>query len=97
MRTNETQPQFVSDIIDDRPHDNDAERMILGVLLKMGDEYPAMIAEMVAELSAEDFYRQPHRQIWKAIQRLYLTDTFLSIGDCRSPFRELPNRFLALS
>lgn len=71
MRTNETQPQFVSDIIDDRPHDNEAERMILGVLLKIGDEYPAMIAEMVAELSAEDFYRQPHRQIWKAIQRLH--------------------------
>lgn len=71
MRTTEPQPHYVSDIIDDRPHDNDAERMILGVLLKMGDEYPAMIAEMVAELSAEDFYRQPHRQIWKAIQRLY--------------------------
>lgn len=71
MRTTEPQPHYVSDIIDDRPHDNDAERMILGVLLKMGDEYPAMIAEMVAELSPDDFYRPLHRQIWKAVQRLY--------------------------
>ena len=71
MRTAQTEPAHLTAPIDDRPHDAEAERMILGVLLKMGDEYPAMIAEMVAELSAEDFYRQPHRQIWKAIQRLH--------------------------
>ena len=71
MRTAQTEPAHLSAPIDDRPHDAEAERMILGVLLKMGDECPSLIAEMVTELSGEDFYKSTHRQVWQAIQRLH--------------------------
>ena len=65
-----TEPMNIPELIDDQPHDDEAEKLILGVVLKMGDDVPGMVAELVTELSADDFYRPTHKQIWKAIQRL---------------------------
>lgn len=65
-----TEPMHIPELIDDQPHDDEAEKLILGVVLKMGDDVPGMVAELVTELSADDFYRPTHKQIWKAIQRL---------------------------
>lgn len=61
---NHEEPQIVL------PEDVEAEKLILGVTLKMSDE-GAMIAELVADISSEDFLRPLHRQIWTAIRELH--------------------------
>lgn len=52
------------------PHNLDAERSVLGAMLVAGD---AMISKVVLEvgLTPEDFYRERHRLIYRAVRGLY--------------------------
>ena len=53
------------------PHNEEAERSVLGAVMLNKD----VLSEVLEEVSAEDFYNESHREIFKAIWELYKNNT----------------------
>jgi len=53
------------------PHNEEAERSVLGAIMLNRD----VLLEVLEELNAEDFYNESHREIFKAIWELYKENT----------------------
>lgn len=49
------------------PHNEEAERSVLGAIMLSRD----VLSEVLEEVTAEDFYNESHREIFKAIWELY--------------------------
>ncbi|MDD7215894.1 MAG: replicative DNA helicase [Firmicutes bacterium] len=53
------------------PHNEEAERSVLGAVMLNKD----VLSEVLEEVSADDFYNESHREIFKAIWELYKNNT----------------------
>ena len=53
------------------PHNEEAERSVLGAVMLNKD----VLSEVLEEVSADDFYKESHREIFKAIWELYKNNT----------------------
>ena len=53
------------------PHNEEAERSVLGAVMRNKD----VLSEVLEEVSADDFYNESHREIFKAIWELYKNNT----------------------
>lgn len=53
------------------PHNEDAERSVLGAVMLNKD----VLSEVLEEVTADDFYNEAHREIFRAIWELYKNNT----------------------
>lgn len=67
------------------PHNESAERAILGVLLYDGDR----IVEVVDVLSADDFYDNEYRDIWQAMVNLYKEGSKIDLVALHSELKKI--------
>ena len=57
------------------PHNEEAERSVLGAVMLNKD----VLSEVLEEVTADDFYNESHKEIFRAIWELYKENTALDM------------------